>query len=89
MRYMLITVRNIFHVEIITKIYGSKEDAVNQMKTELYNRLKIDGDEKKMEFLESGIELSNAVLHENDAYIYQDFGNTFHHWEIVEVQKKG
>lgn len=50
MKYMLITVRNIFHVEIITKIYGSKEDAVNQMKTELYNRLKIDGDEKKWSF---------------------------------------
>lgn len=85
MKYILITVRNILKVEIITEVCDTKEEAYNKMKTALYNRLKMDGDEKYISMLEEGIELSNAILNENDAYIYQDFGKTFHHWKIVEV----
>ena len=85
MKYILITVRNILKVEIITEICDTKEEAYNKMKTALYNRLKMDGDEKNIDLLADGIEFSNAILNENDAYIYQNFGETYHHWKIIEV----
>ena len=85
MKYILITVRNIFKVEIITEVCDTKEEAYNKMKTALYNRLKMDGDENLIDLLANGLKFSNAVLNENDAYIYQNFGETYHHWKIVEV----
>lgn len=85
MKYILITVRNIFKVEIITEVCDTKEEAYNKMKTALYNRLKMDGDENLIDLLANGLEFSNTVLNENDAYIYQNFGETYHHWKIVEV----
>ena len=63
----------------------TKEEAYNKMKTALYNRLKMDGDEKNIDLLADGVEFSNAILNENDAYIYQNFGETYHHWKIIEV----
>ena len=48
MKYILITVRNILKVEIITEVCDTKEEAYNKMKTALYNRLKMDGDEKTL-----------------------------------------
>ena len=83
--YMLITVRKIVCVEIITELFQTKEEAYRKMKSELCRRLEMDGDEDKMSLLEDGIELSNAILNENDAYIYQDFGDVFHHWKIIEI----
>lgn len=85
MKYMLITTRNVIKTEIITEIFDTKEEAYNKMKTALYNRLKMDGDEKFITILEDGAELSNAILNENDAYIFQNFGDTSHHWKIVEI----
>ena len=85
MKYILITVRNILKVEIITEVCDTKEEAYNKMKTALYNRLKMDGDENLIDILANGLEFSNTVLNENDAYIYQNFGETYHHWKIVEV----
>lgn len=85
LKYVLITVRNILKLEIKTEIFKTKEAAFNAMKTELYNRLKMDGAENYMNILEDGIELSNAKLNENDAYIYQDCAETYHHWKIIEV----
>lgn len=84
-KYVLITVRKILKVEIIAEIYETYEAAFNAMKTALYNRLKIDDDEKYMDMLEDGIELSNAILNKNDACIYQDFAQTYHHWKIIEA----
>ena len=85
MKYILITVRNILKVEIITEVCDTKEEAYNKMKTALYNRLKMDGDEKNIDLLTDGVEFSNAVFNENDAYIYQNFGETYHYWKIIEV----
>ena len=45
----------------------------------------MDGDEKNIDLLADGVEFSNAILNENDAYIYQNFGETYHHWKIIEV----
>ena len=70
MKYILITVRNIFKVEIITEVCDTKEEAYNKMKTALYNRLKMDGGENLIDLLANGLEFSNTVLNENDAYIY-------------------
>lgn len=57
------------------------------MKTALYNRIKMDENntDQYMEMLEDGIEFSNMILKENSAYIYQDFGETYHYWKIIEV----
>ena len=85
MKYILITVRNILKIEITTEVCNTKEEAYNKMKTALYNRLKMDGDENLIDLLADGLEFSNTVLNENDAYIYQNFGETYHHWKIVEV----
>ena len=85
MKYMLITVRNILKIEITTEVCNTKEEAYNKMKTALYNRLKMDGDENLIDLLADGLEFSNTVLNETDAYIYQNFGETYHHWKIVEV----
>ena len=85
MKYILITVRNILKMEIITEICDTKEEAYNKMKTALYNRLKMDGDENLIDLLANGLKFSNTVLNENDAYIYQNFGETYHHWKIIEV----
>ena len=85
MKYMLITVRNILKIEITTEVCNTKEEAYNKMKTALYNRLKMDGAENLIDLLADGLEFSNTVLNENDAYIYQNFGETYHHWKIVEV----
>lgn len=89
MKYILITVRKIFILEIITESCETKEEAVKKMKAALLARIKMDGSEKEaekeMELLEDGIEFSNAILKENEAYIYQDCGEVFHHWKIVEI----
>ena len=85
MKYILITVRNILKVEIITEVCDTREEAYSKMKTALYNRLKMDGDENLIDLLANGLKFSNAILNENDAYIYQNFGETYHHWKIIEV----
>lgn len=85
MKYILITVKNILKTEIITEVCNTKEEAYNKMKKALYERLKVDGDEKYITILEDGGELSNAILNKNDAYIFQNFGETSHHWKIIEV----
>ncbi len=87
MKYILITVRNILKVEILTEIFQTKNDAYKAMKTALYNRVKMDEKnvDQYMEMLEDGIEFSNMILKENSAYIYQDFGKTYHYWKIIEV----
>lgn len=86
MKCMLITVRNILKLEILTTICDTKEEAYSKMKTALCDRLKMDGDEKYISMLEDGVELSNAMLNKNEAYIHQDFGETSHHWKIVELE---
>lgn len=53
------------------------------MKSELFNRLKMDNGEKWIGLLEEGVELSNAILNKDSAYIYQ--GQTYHHWKIIEI----
>lgn len=87
MKYVLITARNILKMEILTEIFQTQQEAYNTMKTALYNRIKMDENnaDQYMEMLADGIEFSNMILKENNAYIYQDFGETYHHWKIIEV----
>lgn len=88
MRYMLIEVNNLFlSINIKTEIFTSKTKAFNCMKKALYYRLEMDNNEDMMGLLESGVEFSNAVLHHDNAYIYQGYGELYlyHHWKIVEI----
>lgn len=85
MKHVLITVKNILKMEILTEICDTKEEAYGKMKDALLKRLKMDGDEDFMPLLKNGVEFSNVVLHETDAYIFQDTGKTSHHWKIIEV----
>lgn len=83
--YMLITVRKVLKEEIITEKFSTRQEAYDKMKSELLDRLKIDGDDKCMVMLENGFELSNVFLKENEARIIQDYGESSHHWKIVEI----
>ena len=73
MKFLLITVKKIVKVEILTEPFLTKEEAFNKMRNELIERLKKDGDEKYISLLDDG------------AYIYQDYGQIYHHWKIVEI----
>lgn len=85
MKFLLITVKKIVKVEILTEPFLTKEEAFNKMRDELIERLKKDGDEKYISLLDDGVELSNAILCDDGAYIYQDYGQIYHHWKIVEI----
>lgn len=85
MKHVLITVKNVFKIEILTEICDTREEAYGKMKEALRKRLIMDGADDIMPALEEGIEFSNAVLHESDAYIFQGFDTISHHWKIIEV----
>lgn len=82
MKYILISVNNIISVNINTEIFKTKEDAFNKMKFELSQKL---NNKEHMQLLENGIELSNAILNENNAYLYTNLGKSYWHWKIVKV----
>ena len=82
---MLITVRKVLKEEIITEKFSTRQEAYDKMKSELLDRMKIDGDDKFMVMLENGFELSNVFLKENEARIIQDYGESSHHWKIVKI----
>lgn len=86
---LLITVSNICSIQIKTKQFSTKEEALSEMYDQLERRLAMDNTQNikaEMELLKNGVELSNAAIHEDSAYIYQNCAETWHHWKIAEIR---